>query len=100
MVHLQRNYKQYEDKGVVILGFNPSDDKKIALDMMRENGVTYPNVLDSSAAARKVSFRDYRGSGVPLSYIIDRDGTIVDAWYGGEEGHPRAKAALGKLGIK
>ena len=31
-----------------------------------------------------------------MSYIIDRDGKIVDAWYGVEEGEPRAIAALQK----
>ena len=39
-------------------------------------------------------------SGVPMNYIIDRDGKVVDAWYGYEKGHPRAKAALEKAGIK
>ncbi len=92
--------RKYKDKGLVILGLNASDDKKIALELMRENGATFPNILDSSEAAEKVSFQDYRGSGVPLNYIIDREGKIVDAWYGYETGHRRAKAALEKMGIK
>ena len=33
-----------------------------------------------------------------MSYIIDRDGKVVDAWYGYEEGHRRAIAALQKMG--
>jgi hypothetical protein len=98
MCHLQELYTQYQDKGLVILGFNPSDDKQIALDFMAENGATFPTILDSSDAAVRVSFQDYRSSGVPLNYIIDREGKIVDAWYGYEEGHPRAMAALNKTG--
>ena len=36
--------------------------------------------------------------GVPLNYIINRDGKIVDTWYGNFQGHARAKAALRKTG--
>ena len=84
----------------MILGFNASDDKQIALDSMHENGATFPTILDSSDAAVKVSFQDYRASGVPLNYIIDREGNIVDAWYGYETGHQRAIAAFKKLGVE
>ncbi len=100
MCHLQKLYEKYKDKDVVILGFNCADDKKIALEFMRENSATFPNILDSSYEAGKVYFRDYRGKGVPLNYIIDREGKIVDAWYGYEEGHKRAIEALEKLGVK
>lgn len=100
MRHLQELYLQYKDHGLVILGMNASDDKQIALEFMRENGATFPTILDASDAATKVSFQDYRASGVPLNYIIDREGKIVDAWYGYEEGHPRAMAALQKTGGK
>jgi hypothetical protein len=34
----------------------------------------------------------------PLSYIIDREGNVVDAWFNHEHGHLRAKAALQKPG--
>jgi hypothetical protein len=98
MCHLQDLYVKYKSKGLVILGFNASDQKKIALEMLRDNRATFPNVLDSSDAAMKVQFQDYRGSGVPLNYIIDREGKIVDAWYGGGREHPKAMAAFRKLG--
>ena len=43
---------------------------------------------------------DYKGGGVPLNYIIDPQGKVVDTWYGYEEGHQRALAALKKAGLK
>jgi peroxiredoxin len=98
MWHLQELYTKYQDKGLVILGFNPSDDKKIALEFLAENKATFPCILDSSEKATKVSFQDYHGSGVPLNYIIDREGKIVDGWYGYEKGHPRVREALKKTG--
>ena len=78
--------RKYKSKGLVILGFDASDDKKIALEMLRDNGATFPNIIDSSDAAMKVCFQQYQGrygSAVPMNYIIDRDGKVVDAWYGG-----------------
>jgi peroxiredoxin len=100
MCHLQKLYENYREKGLVILGFNCSDDKKIALDFMHENSAAFPNIVDSSDAAIGVGFADYKMSGVPLNYIIDRDRKVVDAWYGYEEGHKRAISALEKSGLK
>jgi peroxiredoxin len=100
MRHLQILSEKYKDKGMVILGFNCSDDKQIAMDFMRENSATFPTILDSSDAAIKTGFYGYKMSGVPLNYIIDRQGKIVDAWYGYEDGHKRALAALEKSGLK
>jgi peroxiredoxin len=67
---------------------------------MRENSATFPSILDSSDAAVQIGFRGYQMSGVPLNYIIDRDGKIVEAWYGYEQGHKQALAALEKAGLK
>ena len=94
MVHHAKFYEQFKDKGLVLLGFNCMDDKKIALDLMREYGVTFPNVLDSSDAAVEAYRENYGGVGVPLNYIIDRDGMIVNVWYGYREDDPRPMEAL------
>ena len=99
MCHLQTLHETLKDKGLTILGFNCSDDKDIALEFLEENKATFPTIIDSSEAAVKTGFRDYRASGVPLNYIIDKEGKVVDAWYGYEKGHPRAKAALRKAGL-
>ena len=93
MCHLQDLYAKFAKKGLVILGFDAADDKKIALEMLHDNGATFPNVIDSSDAAMKVCFQQYQGrygSAVPMNYIIDREGKVVDAWYGGGEEHPQA----------
>ncbi len=100
MCHLQKLYEKYKDKDVVILGLNCADNKKIGLDFLRDNSATFPNILDTSRAAVKIAFDDYKMSGVPLNYIIDREGKIVDAWCGYEEGHKRGLAALEKAGMK
>ena len=100
MCHLQELYEKYKDRDVVILGFNPADDRKIALNFLRDNSVTFPNILDSSRAAIRVMYDSYKASGWPTNYIIDRKGKVVDAWYGNEEGHKRAITALAKSGLE
>ncbi len=100
MCHLQTLHEKYTGKNFVILGFNCADDRKVALEFLHENGATFPTILDASDAAHHVAYKDYKASGVPLNYIIDGQGKVVDTWYGYEEGHKRALAALEKAGLK
>lgn len=100
MCHLQELYEKYKNEEMVILGFNYADDKKIALEFMKENSATFPNIIDSSEAATKSAYEGYKCSGVPLNYIIDKEGKVVDAWYGYQKGHKRAITALEKCGVK
>jgi peroxiredoxin/outer membrane lipoprotein-sorting protein len=102
MPYLQKLHEEYEGRGLVILGFNCTDDRRIARSFMRESSVTFPNILDSSGAADKVMFRGYGNKTrvVPLNCIIDSKGKVVDAWCGHEEGRKRALVALKKTGTK
>jgi peroxiredoxin len=99
MVHLQELHERYKDKGLVILGFNSSDKKHLAEALLRKKGVTFPCILDCSEAASRAAYRGYGLSGVPLNYVIDKQGKVVDAWYGYRKNDPRLKKALQKLGI-
>ena len=100
--HLQAFYENHKEKGSVILGFNCADDKRIAQYFIRENTITFPSIFDSSNAAKKVITDGYknRSGMVPLSYIIDTQGNVVDSWYGYDEDHKRASAALKKAGMQ
>ena len=98
MRHLQQLSTKYRDQ-VAVVGINTADDRKIAQEFLDENEATFPTVLDPSEAGLKMAFQDYRVSGVPVHYILDTEGRVVDTWYGYEEGHARAKAALKKAGL-
>ena len=85
---------------MVVLGVNTADDRKIALDYLKANEVTFANVLDTSEGAGRamMQYETLGGvSAVPMTYVIGRDGKVVDAWYGYEEA--RAQKALKKLGL-
>ncbi len=97
----QQLYQEYRDNGPVFLGFNCSDDRRLARTFLRENSVAFPNVLDSSEAATRLLRVDYgNAAGVlPLNYIIDPQGRIVDGWFGQEQDPDRVLTALQKAGL-
>ncbi|MFC1603697.1 redoxin domain-containing protein [Planctomycetota bacterium] len=99
MPYLSNLYGTYQDKGLVVLGFNCTDEKERALDVLRENSADFPNIVDASSDAKRIS-HEYQLSGVPLNYIIDRQGKVAAAWYGYKEGDKRGVQILEKLGIK
>ena len=85
---------------MVVLGLNNADDRKIALDYLKANQVTFPNILDASNASNQ-AMSQYETLGgmtaVPMTYVINREGKVVDAWYG--YGKERTQKALKKLGL-
>lgn len=83
-----------------MLGVNPSDDRKIALDYLTDNKVSFPNVVDSSGAAQRAmtQYETLEGmTAVPMTCVVDREGKVVDAWYGHSPSH--TQAALRKLAL-
>jgi hypothetical protein len=94
---LEAVYQQFKEKGLIVAGFDISDDREVVLKALASAKVTFPNILDLSEAARKVAMTVYQKPGrsaVPLSYLIDREGVIIDAWYGFDEGFPQVVKAM------
>ena len=82
------------------MGVNVADNRKVALDYLKANRVTFPIILDVSPAGRKamdqyLALPDLGAD--PMTYIIGRDGKIVDGWFGYDS--DRTKAAVQKLGL-
>ncbi|MCL5280140.1 MAG: TlpA family protein disulfide reductase [Planctomycetes bacterium] len=102
MPGFQQLYREYRDKGPVFLGFNCSDDRRLARAFLRENHVTFPSVLDASEAATRLIRLDYgnKAGVLPLNYIIDPQGRVVDGWFGQEQDADRVLAALQKAGLE
>ena len=70
---LQSHWQQARSKGVVFLGIDFQDTQSDGLRFLQQNGITYPNVLDSTGS---VSI-DYGVTGTPESIFINRQGTVV-----------------------
>jgi cytochrome c biogenesis protein CcmG/thiol:disulfide interchange protein DsbE len=71
---LQRTWERYQERGVVFLGIAYTDTERNALAFVKQSGATYPNGLDIGT---RISAR-YRIQGVPETFIIDRDGNVVE----------------------
>jgi cytochrome c biogenesis protein CcmG/thiol:disulfide interchange protein DsbE len=75
---LQDVWERYRDRGVVMVGVDYLDVERDALAFIDEFGITYPNGLDMGKA---ISER-YRIKGVPETFIVDQEGTIVEFYVG------------------
>lgn len=65
-------HSRYERVGFNLLGVNIDDDSSRAMDMIRELGVSFPVLFD----ARKEVSRLYEVDAMPVTVIIDREGTV------------------------
>ena len=69
---LERNWRAYRDRDVVVLGVDIQDKAEAAQKFIADFSLTFPNALD---AAGRVSV-DYGVYGVPETFFIDRRGRI------------------------
>lgn len=69
---LERGWRAYRDRGVVVVGVNIQDTLEAAQKFIRQFDLTFPNVRDT---AGKVSV-DYGIYGVPETFFVDRGGRI------------------------
>ena len=76
MPHLENLGTSYRDQGVVVLGVNLDENRQDAQTFLTDNG--YSNIVtvwESYAAARAVK-RLYDVTGIPHTFLIDRQGII------------------------
>lgn len=69
---LEQGWRQWRDRGVVVLGLDIQDTDDKAKKFIADFGLTFPNARDVSG---KVSI-DYGVFGVPETFFIDRQGRI------------------------
>jgi cytochrome c biogenesis protein CcmG/thiol:disulfide interchange protein DsbE len=74
---LEQGSRAYADR-VTFIGVDVQDTDGAARDFLRRFGVSYPNGRDASG----VIAVDYGMSGVPETYFVDRNGTLVRKWQG------------------
>jgi len=70
---LEQLWRDYAEKGVVVLGIGYTDTTPEALAYLEAHGVTYPNGPDRA----DVISRRYRLAGVPETFVVDKAGRLV-----------------------
>ena len=71
---LEEAWERYRDRGVVVVGIDYDDFREDARRFARENGMSYPIVYDKSGKL----LEKYGSFGVPVTFVVDRAGRIVD----------------------
>lgn len=79
MPSIENLYRKFKDKGLVIIGVSVDNSEKAVRSFIRERGITFPILLDKE---KEVSFGDYGIIGLPVTFLIDRKGIIVDKVFG------------------
>jgi cytochrome c biogenesis protein CcmG/thiol:disulfide interchange protein DsbE len=72
MTLFEEAWQAYRDQGVVFLGVDYLDTDSAGLAYLDRFGTTYPNGPDTGSRI----FQDYRCTGVPETFFIDRDGIV------------------------
>jgi thiol-disulfide isomerase/thioredoxin len=75
---LQEYYKVHKDEGLVIIGIEAGEPQAEVLDFVKGAGITYPIWIDLHNSALMA----FGASGLPNSFVIDREGTVRLAWIG------------------
>ena len=69
---LEAAYRAHKDEGFVVLGINVEEPRKAVEPFVDDMDMTYPVLLDESGLVLK----EYRGLGLPMSLLVDREGVI------------------------
>jgi len=80
---LDELYTRYQRVGFNLLGVNIDDDSSRAMDMIEELGVNFPVLFD----ARKEVSELYEVEAMPVTVIVDREGTVRHVHHGYKPGY-------------
>ena len=75
---LEKVWQEYQDGGVAFLGVNTYDQPATALSFARDNGVTYPSVIDVNDGRVKLAFATVTPiQATPTTLVLDRSGRVA-----------------------
>ncbi len=80
---LDELYSRYERVGFSLLGVNIDDNSSKAMDMVSELGVSFPVLFDSRKEVSKL----YQVEAMPVTVLIDREGTVRYVHHGYKPGY-------------
>jgi cytochrome c biogenesis protein CcmG, thiol:disulfide interchange protein DsbE len=92
MPALQEAYKEYADKGFVILAVNMGETDVAIRTFQEKLGLTFPIVVDENDRVSKL----YDIVPLPTSYFVDKNGVVQGRWTG-EIRKEQLKSVLGKI---
>ncbi|MCC6782032.1 MAG: redoxin domain-containing protein [Planctomycetes bacterium] len=101
--HVQKVAETYGEQGVVIVASCTSDERAKFETWVRANQMNYPDIVFAhdplERGLERASRKLYGVSGIPMQFVIDREGKLVAAVSGYMNGEVLLDAALAKAGI-
>jgi cytochrome c biogenesis protein CcmG/thiol:disulfide interchange protein DsbE len=91
--YLERVWRDQRSRGVVVVGLDAKDFRRDARRFAKRFHLTFPLVYDGPGDVAK----EYGVTGFPETFVIDRDGRVVDAFAGAvnsDEDRRRLRAAI------
>lgn len=82
---LQALWQKYSSKGVAVLGQNLDESIADASSFIMDNGITFTNYHADFAKTNGAWDNPYNSEGIPTTYIIDRNGLVVDKVVGSRD---------------
>ena len=90
---LEQLWQENRERGLVVVGLDAKDFRRDARDFVRRFGLTFPIVFDGPGD----TLPDWGVTGFPETFVIDRDGRVVEAFVGAvnsDEDRGRLRAAV------
>ena len=75
---LESVWRLYGERDVAFVGVNIQDTEEEAAAYLDEFGITYPNGMDADG---RITI-DYGVIGLPVTFFVERDGTVRRRWVG------------------
>jgi len=73
MPSMEKLYQRFKDDGFEMLTISIDKDQTLIEPFMKKYGLTFPVLLDPESTVAK---KDYKTTGVPETFIVDREGII------------------------
>ena len=78
MPAIDRVYQAHRERGFAVLAIDVQERDEQVVDFLERLGVTFPSAIDRTGEIARL----YRATGLPTTFLIDRDGVIRDVRVG------------------
>ena len=82
---LETIWQKYRDKGLSIVAVEAFKDRETALEFIKKENLSF-HLLENLGGDGEIVYGNYKVSGFPSTFVIDRNGKVIYFHYGFSEG--------------
>lgn len=91
-----RAYQEYKDKGFTVFSVSLDTNKEAWLTAIQKDGLVWPNHVSDLKGWSTEPAKEYSVRGIPMTYLIDKNGYVVATNLRGEALHIKLAELLSK----